>query len=75
MSKTKSVTKGEYIATQSPNNHFMIIKNGRIVMHAAFGKPMTEKELLRQIENYIWFFERGGFNVLFSHGSEVSSNE
>ena len=75
MSAAKSVTKGKYTATQTPDNQFVITENGETVMHAAFGKPMTEEELLQQIDFYTHFFGKDSLENNFNVANEVFIDE
>lgn len=50
----KKVEHKGYTVVQSPrNHHIMIGKDGRMVYHAHFDRPLTEDELKQRVENYL----------------------
>ena len=50
----KKVEHKGYTAVQSPrNHHIMIGKDGRMVYHAHFDRPLTENELKQKVEDYL----------------------
>ena len=43
-----------YVIVQSPRNHHVMIgKDGRMVYHASFDRPLSDKELRKRVDDYI----------------------
>lgn len=55
----RRVTHRGYTAVQSPrNNHVMIGKDGKMVYHSQYDKPLTEEGLRKAIDDFIQLRER-----------------
>lgn len=55
----KKVAHRGYTAVQSPRNHHVMIgKDGKMVYHAHYDKPLTEEELKERIDDYLELAER-----------------
>ena len=52
--------KGYVVSQCDHNNHIMIIKDGRMVMHAQCTKKMTEKELRKEVDFFLALVEDAG---------------
>ena len=68
--KPTKVSKSEYTAIQSTNNHVTIIKDGRMVMHSQCNEKKTEEELLAMVDAYIRIAKSGAIEDLLADESE-----
>jgi hypothetical protein len=50
--KPVKVEVGEYTVFQNTNNHISIYKDGRMVMHSACSRKLTEDELKEEVNFY-----------------------
>lgn len=47
-----------YVIVQSPSNHHVMIgKDGHMVYHAHYDRPLTEKELRKRVDDFIKILE------------------
>ena len=51
-----------YKVTQVPNNHVVITKDGKLVMHVQCNKPKTDDELKDIVKLYIELTQGGGLD-------------
>lgn len=51
--------RGYFIQQSTYNNHIMIIKDDRMLLHASCTEKMTEKQLRGVVDGYIKFLESG----------------
>ena len=56
----KLLYKGYAVVQSSRNNHVMIGKDGKVVHHEACGRPITEREMKKMVDDYIALAERLG---------------